>query len=77
MYKIKFVALLITNNLLFGHILIPPIVFETQGFKKSQKTPPSLILGKYSSDCAVHHLLSIFSQNEYIKRISSLLKVFL
>jgi len=47
MYGIKFVGLLIYNNLFARQILISVTVFEIQGFEKSQKTPPPLILGKY------------------------------
>ena len=63
MYKIKFGGLLIYNNLLAGQILtsLSRTVFEEQGFEKSQKTPPPLLLGKYCPDCAVQHLPSISS----------------
>jgi len=44
-YAIKFLGLLVYNNLLLGYILVSPTVFEKQGFEKSQKTPPT-------SDCA-------------------------
>jgi len=40
MYEIKLVGLLIYSKLLSRHILIPPTVFDIQGFEKSQKTPP-------------------------------------
>jgi len=53
MYQIKFVDLLIYNNLLAGRILISPTVFEIQGFEKSQKTPLTPNLGKYLPDCAI------------------------
>jgi len=46
MYIIKIEGLIIVN-LLARHILISVTVFEKQGFKKSQKHPPPLILGKY------------------------------
>ena len=58
MYGVKFVGLLIYNNLLPRQILISVTVFEIQGFEKSQKNPP-LILGKYCPDCSVQGRLSI------------------
>ena len=59
MYGVKFVGLSIYNNLLARQTLIYLTVFEIQGFEKSQKHPPPLILGKYCPDCAVQGRLSI------------------
>jgi len=37
----KFIGLLIYNNVLVRHIVISPTVFETQGFEKCQKNIPT------------------------------------
>jgi len=44
------VGLLINYYLLAGHILISSMVFEIQGFEKSRKHHPPLILGKCFPD---------------------------
>ena len=56
--------------------MISPTVLEIQGFQKSQKDLPSLIIEKYCPDCSVQHLLSISSSDKYIKRISTQVKTF-
>jgi len=73
----KSVGLLIYNNLLPGHILITKRFWDTAGSKKTQTTPPPLILGKYYPDCAVQGKLLISNWNKYFKRISTQVKTFL
>jgi len=78
MKRIKFVGLLIYNNLLPGHILISITVSEIQGSKNLKKKHPSpLILGKYCPNCAVQHLLLISTENKYFNRTSTKVRTFL